>query len=70
MMDKNRVKGTIDKVVGSAKRHVGGLTGDSRTEVEGAAQQLKGKVENTVGKVKDAVRDAQDKSTVPHGKNR
>jgi uncharacterized protein YjbJ (UPF0337 family) len=65
MMDKNRVKGTIDEAVGSAKRHVGGLTGNTKTEVEGAAQQLKGKVENTVGKVKDAVRDAHDKSAAP-----
>jgi uncharacterized protein YjbJ (UPF0337 family) len=70
MMDKNRVKGTIDEVVGSAKRHVGGLTGNTKTEVEGAAQQLKGKVENTVGKVKDAARNARDNSTVPHEKNR
>jgi uncharacterized protein YjbJ (UPF0337 family) len=65
MMDKNRVKGTIDEVEGSAKRHVVGLTGNSRTEVEGAAQQLKGKVENTVGKVKDEAHDAQDNSTAP-----
>jgi len=65
MMDKDRVKGTIDEVVGSSKRHVGGLTGNSRTEVEGAAQQLKGKVENTVGKVKDAARDAHDKCNAP-----
>jgi uncharacterized protein YjbJ (UPF0337 family) len=56
--------------VGSAKRHVGGLTGNTKTEVEGAAQQLKGKVENTVGKVKDAARNARDNSTVPHEKNR
>jgi uncharacterized protein YjbJ (UPF0337 family) len=70
MMNKNRVKGTIDEVVGSAKRHVGRLTGNSRTEVEGGAQQLKGKVENTVGKVKDAARNARDNSTVPHEKNR
>jgi uncharacterized protein YjbJ (UPF0337 family) len=65
MMNKNRVKGTIDEVVGSAKRHVGRLTGNSRTEVEGGAQQLKGKVENTVGKVQDAARDAKNNFTAP-----
>jgi uncharacterized protein YjbJ (UPF0337 family) len=59
-MDKNRVKGTIDEVVGSAKRHVGSLTGDTKTEVKGAAQQIKGKVENAVGKLKDAGRDLHD----------
>jgi len=58
-MDKDRVKGTVDEVVGNAKRHIGNLTGDTRTEVEGAVQQVKGKIENTWGKTKDAVRDAQ-----------
>lgn len=58
-MDKDRVKGTIDDVVGSAKRHVGNLTGDTKTEVEGAVQQVKGKVENAWGKTKDAARDAK-----------
>ena len=58
-MDKNRVKGKIDEVVGSAKRHVGNLTGDTKTEVKGAVQQVKGKVENAWGKTKDAARDAQ-----------
>lgn len=59
-MDKNRVKGTVDQVVGSAKRKVGNLTGDKSTEVKGAAQQIKGKVESAVGKLKDAGRDVRD----------
>ena len=59
-MDKDRVKGTVDEVVGSAKRKVGNLTGDKRTEIKGAAQQIKGKVENAVGKLKDAGRDARN----------
>jgi uncharacterized protein YjbJ (UPF0337 family) len=59
-MDKDRVKGTIDEVVGSTKRKVGNLTGDKTTEIKGAAQQIKGKVENAVGKLKDAGRDVRD----------
>jgi uncharacterized protein YjbJ (UPF0337 family) len=31
-MDKDRVKGTVDEVVGSTKSKVGNLTGDKRTE--------------------------------------
>jgi uncharacterized protein YjbJ (UPF0337 family) len=58
-MDKDRVKGTVDEVVGSTKRHIGNMTGNTGTQVEGAAQQLKGKVENAVGKLKDAGRNAQ-----------
>jgi uncharacterized protein YjbJ (UPF0337 family) len=58
-MNKDRVVGTINDVVGGAKRKVGNLTGDTRTQVEGAVQQAKGKVQNTWGKVKDATRDTQ-----------
>ena len=60
-MNKDRVQGTIDEVVGNAKRHIGKITGNTGTQVEGAVQQLKGKVENTIGKAKDAARDATAK---------
>jgi uncharacterized protein YjbJ (UPF0337 family) len=61
-MDKLRVDGAIDEVAGSAKRHVGNLTGDTRTKVAGATQQIKGKVETAIGKLNDATRDAYDKN--------
>lgn len=57
-MNKDRVKGTIDETLGSAKRKAGELTGSTRLQVEGAAQQVKGKVENAWGKAKDAVQGA------------
>lgn len=57
-MDKDRVKGTIDDAVGRAKRQAGEWTGDSKTQAEGAAQQVKGKAEKAWGNVKDAARDA------------
>jgi uncharacterized protein YjbJ (UPF0337 family) len=59
-MNKNRVKGTIDEVVGSAKRKAGELTGNTRLQVEGGAQQVKGTVENAWGKAKDAARGADE----------
>jgi len=68
-MDKQRVKGAVDEVVGNAKRQIGGLTGNTGTEIRGAVQQMKGKVETAVGKVKDATRDAKDKATAPCGCN-
>jgi uncharacterized protein YjbJ (UPF0337 family) len=55
-MNEQKIKGAIDEVVGSAKRHIGNLTGDTGTEVEGAAQQIKGKVESAVGVLKDKLR--------------
>ena len=57
-MNKDNVKGTIDDAAGRAKRQVGEWTGDTQTQVDGAAQQVKGKIEKAVGNVKDAVHDA------------
>ena len=61
-MDKDRVKGTIDDAAGRAKRQVGEWTGDTGAQMEGAAQQVKGKVEKAWGSLKDAARDAGHKS--------
>ncbi len=64
-MDKDRVKGTIDDAAGRAKRQVGEWTGDTQTQVEGATQQVKGKVEKAWGNMKDAARtnDRSDRDT-------
>ena len=69
-MNKQRVNGAIDEVVGSAKRHIGNLTGNTRTQVEGAVQQLKGKAETAVGKLNDAVLDGQANPQTPRDANR
>jgi uncharacterized protein YjbJ (UPF0337 family) len=61
-MDKDRVKGTVDDAAGRIKRQVGEWTGDTGAQVEGAAQQVKGKAEKAWGNVKDAARDAAHKS--------
>jgi uncharacterized protein YjbJ (UPF0337 family) len=63
-MNKDRMKGTIDEVVGSAKRKAGELTGNTKLQVEGMAQQVKGKVENAWGKTKDGFRDAIENTAV------
>ena len=58
-MDKDRVKGTIDDAAGRVKRQVGEWTGDTKTQAEGAAQQVKGKLEKAVGQIKDSAREAE-----------
>jgi uncharacterized protein YjbJ (UPF0337 family) len=63
-VNKDRLKGTVDEVVGSAKRKAGELTGDTKLQVEGMAQQVKGKVETAWGKTKDVVRDAVENTQV------
>jgi len=60
-MNKDRVVGTMNDVMGSAKRKVGNMTGNNSLKIEGAVQQVKGKVQNTLGKVKDSAHDAQVK---------
>jgi len=62
-MDSNRVKGTVDELVGAAKKNAGKLTGNTRLQIEGTAQQVKGKLENAAGKTKDAVRGAKRKAS-------
>jgi uncharacterized protein YjbJ (UPF0337 family) len=62
-MNSDDIKGTIDDAAGRAKRQVGEWTGDTKTQAEGAAQQVKGKVEKAVGNVRDAVNNATDRAT-------
>jgi len=64
-MDENRVKGAIKTKIGEAKEAVGKTLGDEKMKREGQAGQVKGKVQNTVGGVKDALRD-KDKDRDRH----
>jgi uncharacterized protein YjbJ (UPF0337 family) len=65
-MDKDRVKGKVNEVTGRTKRQAGEWTGDTRSQVEGGAQELKGRVQNAWGKAKDAARDADKTHPAPH----
>jgi uncharacterized protein YjbJ (UPF0337 family) len=63
-MNKDRVKGMIDEVAGSAKRKAGELIDNPKLQLEGMVQQVKGKVENAWGKTKDAARGAMKNTEV------
>jgi uncharacterized protein YjbJ (UPF0337 family) len=65
-MNKDRAKGTIDELVGTAKRKAGEMTGDTELQIEGMAQQVKGKVENVWGKAKEVVKEANQEAEVKH----
>jgi uncharacterized protein YjbJ (UPF0337 family) len=56
-MDDNRVKGAARKVGGKVKEGVGRAVGDEKLKREGQVDQVTGKVENTVGGLKDEVRE-------------
>ena len=61
MIVKDQVKGMVDDAAGRAKRQVGEWTGDTDAQIEGTAQQIKGKVEKALGNVKDTAKDRQNK---------
>ena len=55
----NMDSGSKDKIIGKAKEVEGKLTGDKSREVEGKAQQVKGKVKAKAKKVKEDIEDNQ-----------
>lgn len=55
-MDEDRIDGAIKKVGGNIKEAVGKMLGDTKMETEGKAEKVEGKVQNTIGGAKDAVR--------------
>ena len=59
-MDKDRIKGSAHEVKGAVKEAVGKVIGDKKIQAEGAGEKAAGKVQNSVGGAKDAVRDATD----------
>jgi uncharacterized protein YjbJ (UPF0337 family) len=65
ILDRNRVTGTIDEVVGVAKQKTADLTGSTQLKVEGIGQQFKGKIEGAWGQAKDAAREANDEKATP-----
>ena len=56
-MDKDRIKGALDKTKGSIKEGVGKAIGNRKLEAEGKLDKAKGKVEGAYGKAKDKIRD-------------
>jgi uncharacterized protein YjbJ (UPF0337 family) len=55
-MDKDRIEGAAKQVKGSVKEGVGEITGDAKLKSEGTADKIAGKVQNTVGGIKDSLR--------------
>ena len=55
-MDKDRIKGSAEQAKGKAKEMAGKVAGDSKLQSEGKGDQVKGKIQNTVGGLKDTLR--------------
>ena len=60
-MDKDRIAGAAKQAKGAVKEAVGKAVGDNKLVAEGKSDKVEGKVQNAVGGLKDAVRDAVKK---------
>ncbi len=59
-MDKDRIQGSFEQAKGKVKEVTGKVTGDAKLETEGKADQVAGKVQNTIGGIKDKIREATE----------
>jgi uncharacterized protein YjbJ (UPF0337 family) len=57
-MNKDRIEGSAEQAKGKIKETVGKMTGDSKLQGEGKADQIAGKTQNAVGGIKDAAKEA------------
>lgn len=57
MPDQDRIEGSAKNIGGQIKEGVGKLVGDEKLKNEGKADRVEGKVQNTIGGIKDALRD-------------
>ncbi|HUO60500.1 MAG TPA: CsbD family protein [Candidatus Acidoferrales bacterium] len=61
-MDKDRLEGKAKDIAGRVERQVGEWTGNKDAQAEGTGKQAEGKVQNTFGKAKDALRNVGEKA--------
>ena len=59
-MDKDRIEGAAKQAKGAIKDAAGKVTGDTKLQAEGKTDKVEGKVQNTVGGMKDKAREALD----------
>lgn len=59
-MDKDRIKDKMEDIGGRIERQAGEWTADKEAQAEGMKHQVKGKMRNAAGKVKDAGREAME----------
>ena len=57
-MDKDRIKGSAQKIKGDLKGAAGKALGDQKLQAEAKAEKTKGTIKNAVGGIKDSVHDA------------
>jgi uncharacterized protein YjbJ (UPF0337 family) len=56
-MNKDRIEGAAKQTKGALKHAAGKLTGDATLKSEGTADKIEGKVQNTVGGLKEKLKE-------------
>jgi uncharacterized protein YjbJ (UPF0337 family) len=56
MIDRDRIAGSAKVVKGKVKQAVGEAVGDAKLKTQGRADEIEGKVQNTVGGIKDTLK--------------
>jgi uncharacterized protein YjbJ (UPF0337 family) len=56
-MDRDRIEGAGKTLGGRVKEFFGRMLGDTKLRSEGKMDQAEGKIQNTVGGIKDSLRD-------------
>jgi uncharacterized protein YjbJ (UPF0337 family) len=56
-MDQDRIEGSARTLGGRVKEFFGRMFGDSKLRAEGKMDQTGGRIQNTVGGLKDSLRD-------------
>jgi uncharacterized protein YjbJ (UPF0337 family) len=60
-MDHDRMEGSAKTMLGRIKEFLGSLFGDSKLKAEGKMDKAEGSVQNTVGGLKDTLRDGDQR---------
>jgi uncharacterized protein YjbJ (UPF0337 family) len=55
-MDEDRAEGSAKKIKGDIKEAAGKVLGDSKMQTEGKMDKAEGKIQNTIGGIKDALK--------------
>ncbi|WP_457090268.1 CsbD family protein [Microvirga sp. P5_D2] len=55
-MDRDRTEGSMKNIKGRVKEGIGKAVGDSKLETEGKMDKAEGRIQNTVGGLKDSLR--------------
>ncbi len=56
-MNEDRVKGSMKDIKGRTKEAAGKALGDEKMKREGQADRVEGKIQNTVGGIKDTLKE-------------